>query len=96
MNEENKKILLDFTGVMVEEKIGEYVQRDLSKPLGNSIHQRVGDIGLDEIARKIYHEGKIEVDEKMAVAIKSIIENGDFVLFIRQALCKVVDEAMKK
>lgn len=99
MNEEKKEvkmIALDFTHVAVEQNIGEWTDKDLSKVVGNAIHKQAGDIGLDDVARKIYYEGKAEVNEGMARIIKAIIEGSNFALYACQAILKTIDEAVNK
>ena len=99
MNEEKKevrKVLLDFRKCMLEQNIGEWTETDLSKPVGNAIHKGAEDIGIDEIARKIYHDGMVEVEENAAKYIRLIIENSTLVLYARQAILKVIDEVLKK
>ena len=47
--------------------------RDLSKNLGNAIFFNVEDINEQEIGRKIYRDGEIEIDEARAALILSLI-----------------------
>lgn len=88
---EEKTILLNLQEVEVEQNIDKITKMDLSKVVGNIVHQRAGDIGLDDKAREIYHKGEAEVSEYMLTQIKSIIEQSDLVLYIRTALTKHFD-----
>ena len=51
----------DFTQVEMEVSFDEMKTVDISKTLGNVIHQNTGDLGLDELARTIYKEGKADI-----------------------------------
>ena len=51
----------DFTQVEMEVSFDEKMKVDISKTLGNVIHQNTGDLGLDELARTIYKEGKADI-----------------------------------
>ena len=85
---EEKTILLNLQEVEVEQNIDKITKMDLSKVVGNIVHQRAGDIGLDDKAREIYHKGEAEVSEYMLTQIRSIIEQSDLVLYVRTALMK--------
>lgn len=88
---EEKTILLNLQEVDVEQNIDKITKMDLSKVVGNIVHQRAGDIGLDDKAREIYHKGEAEVSEYMLTQIRSIIEQSDLVLYVRTALMKHID-----
>lgn len=63
----------DFTKVLIETEFDKFEERDVSKALANNIHRNTGDIGLDDIARKIYHTGKAEIPEIYIPIIRDII-----------------------
>ena len=65
----------DFTKVMIEASFDNYRETDVSKTLGNVIHQNTGDIGLDEIARCIYREGKAAIPEMYIPVILNILKD---------------------
>ena len=95
MNEkEEKKILLNLQHVEVEQDIDRLVKLDLSRVVGNLVHQRAGDIGLDDKAREIYHKGEAEVSEFMLNQIKSIIDQSDLVLYVKTALTKHIEKSL--
>lgn len=74
-NEENPEVkVYDFTQVLMEKKFDEFEEVNLSKPLANNIHQNTGDIGLDEIARKIYKTGKAEIPDIYIPVILDILD----------------------
>lgn len=64
----------DFTQVEMEVSFDEKMKVDISKTLGNVIHQNTGDLGLDEIARTIYKEGKADIPVVYIPAIVSILK----------------------
>lgn len=64
----------DFTKVMMEVRFDEMMEVDISQTLGNVIHMNTGDIGLDEIARTIYKEGKADIPVEYIPVIVSILK----------------------
>lgn len=64
----------DFTKVEMEVSFDEMTEVDISKTLGNVIHQNTGDLGLDEIARTIYKEGKADIPVGYIPAIVEILK----------------------
>ena len=96
MNEnEEKKITVDLRHVMVEKDIEVYTEMDLSKPIGNIIHQQAGDIGLDDKARELYHNGKADMDEQTAKLMIQIVSQSQLLLFIKQAVIKEIEKSLK-
>ena len=64
----------DFTEVEMEVRFDEIEKVDISKTLGNVIHQNTGDLGLDELARTIYKEGKADIPIEYIPVIVSILK----------------------
>ena len=64
----------DFTEVEMEVRFDEIEKVDISKTLGNVIHQNTGDLGLDELARTIYKEGKADIPVVYIPVIVSILK----------------------
>ena len=64
----------DFTEVEMEVRFDEIEKVDISKTLGNVIHQNTGDLGLDELARTIYKEGKADIPVEYIHVIVSILK----------------------
>ena len=64
----------DFTEVEMEVSFDEKMKVDISKTLGNVIHQNTGDLGLDELARTIYKEGKADIPVEYIHVIVSILK----------------------
>ena len=92
-NEKKPKVqVYDFRKVMIETEIDSFKELDLSKDLGNEIHSKTSDIGIDEIARKIYHDGKVKMTEEQAKIVCLYVnhESSRFNISARQALTKVL------
>ena len=64
----------DFTEVEMEVSFENMMKVDISKTLGNVIHQNTGDLGLDELARTIYKEGKADIPVMYIPAIVEILK----------------------
>ena len=64
----------DFTEVEMEVRFDDVKKVDISKTLGNVIHQNTGDLGLDELARTIYKEGKADIPVEYIHAIVEILK----------------------
>lgn len=74
MEQKQETKFFDFTKVMMEVRFDEMMEVDISQTLGNVIHMNTGDIGLDEIARTIYKEGKADIPVEYIPAIVSILK----------------------
>ena len=71
---EQKTKFFDFTKVEMEVSFDEMTEVDISQTLGNVIHQNTGDLGLDELARTIYKEGKADIPVMYIPAIVEILK----------------------
>ena len=72
--EQKETKFFDFTEVEMEVSFDEKMKVDISKTLGNVIHQNTGDLGLDEIARTIYKEGKADIPVEYIHVIVEILK----------------------
>ena len=72
--EQNETKFFDFTQVEMEVSFDNVMTLDISKTLGNVIHQNTGDLGLDEVARTIYKEGKADIPVQYIPAIVEILK----------------------
>jgi hypothetical protein len=72
--EQKETKFFDFTKVMMEVRFDEMMEVDISQTLGNVIHMNTGDIGLDEIARTIYKEGKADIPVEYIPVIVNILK----------------------
>ena len=89
---EKETTVYDFTKVMIEVAFDEFRETDVSKTLGNVIHQNTGDIGLDEIARTIYKEGKAAIPGMYIPVIVAILRAPDtnMVVSAKQAVIEIL------
>ena len=71
---EQKTKFFDFKEVEMEVSFDEKMKVDISQTLGNVIHQNTGDLGLDELARTIYKEGKADIPVMYIPAIVEILK----------------------
>ena len=71
---EQETKFFDFTQVEMEVRFDDVKKVDISKTLGNVIHQNTGDLGLDELARTIYKEGKADIPVGYIPAIVEILK----------------------
>jgi hypothetical protein len=71
---EQETKFFDFTQVLMEVRFDEMMEVDISQTLGNVIHMNTGDIGLDEIARTIYKEGKADIPVEYIPVIVNILK----------------------
>ena len=74
MEQKQETKFFDFTEVEMEVKFDEMKKVDISQTLGNVIHQNTGDLGLDELARTIYKEGKADIPVEYIPVIVSILK----------------------
>ena len=72
--EQNETKFFDFTKVVMEVRFDEMMEVDISQTLGNVIHMNTGDIGLDEVARTIYKDGKADMPVMYIPAIVEILK----------------------
>ena len=74
MEQKAETKFFDFTQVEMEVSFDNVMTLDISKTLGNVIHQNTGDLGLDEVARTIYKEGKADIPVQYIPAIVEILK----------------------
>jgi predicted small secreted protein len=87
---EMEKNVVDFREVSVEIEFDVFEKRNLGPLVGNTIHKGTGDIGTDDLARKIYHEGVAEIDEDRKKEILAIIDASNLVIGVKQAVRKLL------
>ena len=87
-----EKKTYDFSKVSVEVEFDVFVEMNLAKQAGNTIHQGTSDIGTDEKAREIYNKGCAEIpDESMRMEMVAIIMESHLVVPVKQALKMVLE-----
>ena len=74
MEQKEETKFFDFTEVEMEVSFDNVMKVDISKTLGNVIHQNTGDLGLDELARTIYKDGKADIPVMYIPAIVEILK----------------------
>jgi hypothetical protein len=91
--EQNETKFFDFTQVEMEVSFDNVMTLDISKTLGNVIHQNTGDLGLDEVARTIYKEGKADIPVQYIHAIVEILKMPTSLMAAggKRALIKILD-----
>ena len=92
---EEKRITLDLRHVELEQDIDRFATADLSKAVGNLVHQRAADIGIDDKARELYHGGTVDLDGRELAVFKAIVEQSDLVYYVKSTLLKVMEELTK-
>lgn len=84
--QETGKKVYDFTTVSVEIEFDTFKEIDASKTIGNIIHKGTDDLGIDEIARTIYKEGKVEMDARQAKIVWAILMNSNLLAGFKKAV----------
>lgn len=86
---------VNFKELSVEVNFDVFKPLDISKDLGNFIHVNTPDIGLDDVAREIYHsKGEIEIPEEYIPMILDLIKNNQCPLVA--AVKKAIINALTK
>lgn len=87
---EEKKWTVDFTKIRVEVTIDNWVERNMAVPLANFIHQQTEDIGIDDLAREIYHKGKCMFNQEQAEAFVKLIRVSTIEPYIKRPLIDII------
>lgn len=86
----------NFKKINVEVAFDEFQELDIAKQIGNFIHANTPDIGLDDVAREIYHsEGEIEISEQHAKDIVVMVSS-DVCMFIAAVKKAIINELTKE
>ncbi len=81
----------NFKNISVEVAFDEFQELDIAKQLGNFIHANTPDIGLDDVAREIYHsEGEMEISGQHAADIVAMVSSNQcmFLAAVKKAIVK--------
>lgn len=84
----------NFKTLQVEVAFDEFKELDAAKVLGNFIHANTNDIGLDDVARAIYHsEGEVEIPQEYAYGIVSLVRDKQCPLLaaVKRAIIKELE-----
>lgn len=87
--EKEKTKVYDFSAIMVESEFDKFQEVDTSKNVGNIIHKNTDDLGIDEIARQIYKEGKVEMTDFQAKVVLAILMNSNLLAFVKKGIKKL-------
>jgi hypothetical protein len=85
----------NFKQISVEVAFDVFQELDIAKQVGNFIHANTSDIGLDDIARTIYHsEGEVDIPDEYIPLIKAIFadKNCNMLAAIKKALLAELDK----
>lgn len=76
----------DFTKIPLQDidRLTEY--KDLSKELGNLLYKTTEDIGDMDLARKIYHEGEVDLTPANVQSILAILDKCHLYAYIKVAI----------
>ena len=83
--------LIDFSKIEITTINDEKKMIDASKAVGNTVYNGTSDIGMMDLARKIYHEGKAEMTSQEIEYFKNILMNSEVITaFLKVALRDVL------
>lgn len=85
----------NFKKITVEVAFDRFEELDIARQLGNFIHANTNDIGLDDVAREIYHsEGETDVSEEYARMIRALISDRKcpFLAAVKKAVINILDQ----
>lgn len=86
----------NFKKINVEVAFDEFQELDIAKQIGNFIHANTPDIGLDDVAREIYHsKGEIEISEQHAKDIIMMVSS-DVCMFVAAVKKAIINELTKE
>lgn len=86
-------MMYDFTSVSVEVEFEKVVELDISKIVANAVHQNTSDLGIDEIAREVYRNGKAEMNAMEAREFQLAVANSrDLLISIKTAVKKTIEK----
>ena len=84
---------VNFKEANLEVLFGEFKKTDISKSIGNAIHQNTSDIGVDEIARAIYNTGECEIPEHHINEVIWCINNAkSIIVSCKQAAIELITQ----
>jgi len=87
---------INFKAINVEASIDVFEERDLSKEIGNLLHQKAPNIGMDELARRIYHsEGDMDMEDADFAEMMSLLD-GLIVFRAKQAIAAAAKDFQPK
>ncbi len=82
---------VDFRKIEALDIEGNKSSFDISKELGNAIYRNTPDLGELEFAQEIYKNGEVEVDSYKAGIVRTYMEKGKFLAFIKKSVYELLD-----
>ena len=76
----------DFTRLNEEISIGVFVESDLSKTVANYLYQHTSDIASAELARELFHKGRISMDDDMRAGMLKFIGQSALIVSVKKAV----------
>ena len=88
-----KQAVIDFREIVLIDLTGHKSKIDISKLLGNYIYQTTGDLGMFDIAQKMYNDGKVELTDETRAGLTAILKNKQcpFVAIVKTRLIEMIN-----
>lgn len=87
MMQQLQPIKIDLSALMVEAEFGKMAQVDARHDVANAIHKATSDIGVDDLARKLYYaKGEVEIPPYQLQAVTDIIRRSSLLAFVKKAV----------
>jgi hypothetical protein len=95
IKEAKKALVVDFTKIETTDLAGHQLKFDVSKSLGNYIYQTTGDLGMFELAQKIYKEGKAEINDEIKGGLIAVLKGPQcpFVALVKTKLIEMLSKS---
>lgn len=79
---------IDFRELKVKDLDGNELVYDVSKSLGNFIYRVTPDIGMFQLAQKMYNDGEVEIPDELKEQLVAIVSHPQcpFVAIIKQTI----------
>ena len=78
---------IDLSHLSVEQEFGVYRTVDARRDVANTIHQGTADIGVDDIARRLYYaSGEVEIPAAMVAEMTAIVKRSGLVAYVKRAV----------
>ena len=81
---------MKFTEVKVKDLEGRELGFDISKNFGNLIYQRTGDLGMLDVAQKIYKAEDVELTDEQKKHLIELLKDSPFVAMLKKQLIEML------
>lgn len=77
---------INFRNIKVKDLDGNELSYDVSKSLGNFIYKVTPDLGMFQLAQRMYNEGEVEIPEELKEQLVRIISHPQcpFIAIVKQ------------